>query len=82
MKTCARRSGHVYAILLPKDDQETLPKTVVIPTEILAGKTRIHLLGFGELKPTESADGKRILTIPDAAHKAPMNYAWVFKLER
>jgi alpha-L-fucosidase len=77
----ARRDGNVYAILLPKDDQETLPQKVAVPAEILGGRTRIQLLGFGELKAGETEDGKATFTIPDAARTAPGNYAWAFKLE-
>jgi alpha-L-fucosidase len=78
----ARRDGNVYAILLPKDDQEALPAKVAIPTEILAGRAQIQLLGFGELKAGETDDGKPTFTIPDAARTSLGNYAWVFKLAK
>ena len=63
----ARRDGTVYAILLAKDDQDTLPQQVAMPAEILAGRTKVQLLGFGELKAGETEDGKPTFTIPDAA---------------
>lgn len=79
----ARRDGNVYAILLAKDDQETLPQKVAMPTEILAGRAQVQLVGFGELKPGETEDGKTTFTIPEGGQgKLPANYAWVFKLEK
>jgi len=79
----ARRDGSVYAILLAKDDQDVLPQKVTIPAEILAGRNKVRLLGFGELKSGEVDGGQTTFTIPDAAQgKVPGNYAWVFKLEK
>ena len=79
----ARRDGSVYAILLAKDDQGALPSRVAIPAEIMAGRAKVRLVGFGELKVGETEDGKPTFIIPDAAQgKLPGNYAWVFKLEK
>jgi alpha-L-fucosidase len=78
-----RRDGSVYAILLAKDDQDTIPSKVAIPAEIMAGRAKVKLVGFGELQSGEEDDGKPTFTIPDAAQgKLPGNYAWVFKLEK
>ena len=78
----ARRDGSVYAILLPKNDPGTLPQKVEIPAEILAGRTKVQLLGIGDLQASEIEPGKPSFTIPDGAEgKLPGNYAWVFKLE-
>ena len=67
--------------LLAKDDQDSLPQKVAIPAEILAGRTKVQLLGYGELKAGEPEDGKPTFAIPDTAkEKLPGNYAWVFKL--
>jgi alpha-L-fucosidase len=78
----ARRDGSVYAILLAKDDQATLPQQVAMPAEILAGRAKAQLVGFGELKAGGTEGGKTTFTIPDGAKdKLPANYAWVFKLE-
>ena len=54
-----------------------------MPAEILAGRAKVLLLGFGELKAGETEDGKTTFTIPEGAQgKLPANYAWVFKLEK
>jgi alpha-L-fucosidase len=77
----SRRDGSVYALLLPKDDQQSLPGEVTIPVEVLAGREKVHLLGFGELQPGASRDGKPSFVVPDSARaKLPNSYAWVFKL--
>jgi alpha-L-fucosidase len=77
----AKGDGSVYAILLAKDDQATLPQKVAIPAEILAGRAKVRLIGFGELKASGTEDGKSTFTIPEEAQgKCPGNYAWVFKL--
>ena len=79
----ARRDGTVYAILLAKDDQATLPQQVAMPAEILTGRAKVQLLGFGVLKAGATEDAKTTFTIPDGAQgKLPANYAWVFKLEK
>ena len=39
----AKRDGTVYAILLAKDDQATLPQQVAMPAEILAGRTKVAI---------------------------------------
>ena len=52
-----------------------------IPAEILAGRAKVRLFGFGELKAGETEDGKTTFTIPEAAKgEFPANYAWVFEL--
>ena len=79
----AKRDGTRYAILLPQDDQQSLPRTVTIPGEILAQDVSVRLLGYGNLQPGKSHDGGRSFNIPaDAQEKFPGNYAWVFKLEK
>jgi len=79
----AKRDGSVYAILLAKDDQATLPERVTIPAAILGGRAKVQLIGFGELKADETKDGSPPFTIPDAARgRFPGNYAWAFKLGR
>jgi len=77
----SRRDGNIYAILLAKDDQETLPNQVAIPAEILGVRTKVQLLGFGELEVGESGDGKPVFTIPEGAREELRgHYAWAFKL--
>jgi alpha-L-fucosidase len=79
----ARRDGTVYAILLAKDDQATLPPHVAMPAAILAGRAKVQLLSFGELQAGATEDAKTTFTIPDEAKdKLPANYAWVFRLEK
>jgi alpha-L-fucosidase len=79
----AKHDGTVYAILVPKDDHQTLPQRVAIPEEILAGRSKVRLLGFGELKAGDAEGGKPAFAIPDSAReKLSANYAWVFRLEK
>jgi alpha-L-fucosidase len=78
----AKGQGSIYAILLPKDDGESLLEKEVIPGEILSGKTKVSLLGFGQLQARLGEAGNAVLTVPEAARqKLRGNYAWVFKLE-
>ena len=78
-----KRDGTVYAILLAKDDQAILPQQVAMPAEILAGRTKAQLVGFGDLKAGATEDGKTTFTIPEGAQeKLPAGYAWAFKLGR
>jgi alpha-L-fucosidase len=79
----AKPGGSVYAILLAKDDQETLPGKVTIPAEIATGAVRIRLLGYGELQAGEAEGGKPTWAIPgEAREKVPGGYGWVFRLEK
>jgi alpha-L-fucosidase len=76
----SKRDGSVYAILLSKEDQERLPQRVEIPSEVLAGRTQVQLLGFGDLKVDETETGKPAILLPAAALAASGDHAWVFKL--
>ena len=60
----ARRDGIVYAILLAKDDEGKLPQKVAFPLEIMAGSTKVSLIGFGELQPTEPEAAGRPSSFP------------------
>jgi alpha-L-fucosidase len=78
----AKRDGTVYAILLATSDQQTLPTSVAIPPAILTGRTRVRLVGYGDLAPAEAAGGKPTFTVPEeAGRKLPIGCAWVFKLQ-
>jgi hypothetical protein len=54
-----------------------------MPAEVLAGRDKVQLLGYGELKAGETRDGQVAFAVPEEAQgKFQANYAWVFKLER
>lgn len=72
-----KRDGTVYAIVLSKDDNGTLPGTVCIPAELAAKTGKIELLGYGSLKASDTGT----IEIPAAARaKPPCSHAWTIKL--
>ena len=78
--TC-RRDGTVYAIVLAKDDNRTLPEAVSIPAELASKAGNISLLGYGVIQPGEMKDGQTTIVIPVAARaKSPCAHAWTIKL--
>lgn len=78
----AKPDGTVYAILLAKNDNGTLPETVSIPAELAAKAAKISLLGYGALAVGETKDGETVVVVPAAARaKPPCAHAWAFRLE-
>ena len=72
-----KRDGTVYAIILAKDGNGTLPAGISIPAELATQAGRITLLGFGAIK----SDDAGTINIPAAAQsKPPCAHAWTIKL--
>jgi alpha-L-fucosidase len=76
-----KRDGAVYAIILAKDDNSSLPESVSIPAELTAKAGALTLLGFGALQPGETKDGLTTLDMPATArNNPPCAHAWTIKL--
>jgi len=72
-----KRDGTVYAIILAKDGNGTLPASISVPAELAAQAGRITLLDFGAIK----SDDAGTINIPAAAQsKPPCAHAWTIKL--
>ena len=72
-----KRDGTVYAIVLPKDDNGTMPESISLPAKWMEKETSLTFLGVGPLPAR--ADG--IVPIPpDVRNHPPCNHAWAVKI--
>ncbi len=73
-----KKNGTVYAIYLSTNDTDGLPSSLRLPSEIANKKTKVKLLGYGNL--TVSSDGS--IAIPaELQDKTRDGLAWTFRLQ-
>lgn len=72
-----KRDGTVYAIVLAKNDTDSLPESIQLPPEITSNVRRLKLLGAGSLK-ANATGGIEIPT--DVRAKSEGGLAWAIKL--
>ena len=72
-----KRDGTLYAIVLGRDDNASLPEAVSIPAELAAEAGAMTLLGYGVVSANETGT----VAIPaQALAKPPCRYAWTIRL--
>lgn len=72
-----KRDGTVYAIILPKEDNDGLPESVSLPKEFAEKAGSLTLLGFG---PLEVGPNGAVAIPPAARTNPPCAHVWVVKI--